>query len=54
MNDQVQIESKVVITGQFECRDKDGVLLKTIDFQCEVPVPLTEATNNDAHADQRQ
>jgi hypothetical protein len=42
MNDQVQIESKVVITGQFECRDKDGVLLKVIDFQASIPLKETD------------
>lgn len=46
MNDQVQIESKVVISGQFECRDKDGVLLKVIDFQASIPL-------KEEHGDQR-
>jgi hypothetical protein len=43
------IEAKVVIAGQFECRDKDGALLKTIDFKCEVPLKETESD----HGNQR-
>lgn len=43
------IEAKVVISGQFECRDKDGALLKVIDFQASLPLNQKEEN----HADQR-
>ncbi|MDP3139795.1 MAG: hypothetical protein Q8N17_26095 [Burkholderiaceae bacterium] len=50
MNQEVQqLEGRLVVAGQFECRDKDGVLLKTIDFKCEVPLNQQE----EDHGDQR-
>lgn len=39
---------KVVISGTFECRDKDGVLLKTIELKGELPLSdLIETTKED-------
>jgi hypothetical protein len=44
MNQEAKLEGKVVVSGQLECRDKDGVLLKVIDLRGEVPlVDLVEA-----------
>lgn len=34
------IEAKLVISGVFEYRDAQGVLLKTVEMRAEVPVPL--------------
>lgn len=46
---EAQIDAKLVISGAFECRDKDGVLLKTIVLNAEVP--LNEL--KEEHDDQR-
>jgi hypothetical protein len=39
------IEARLVVSGQFECRDKDGVLLKVIDFQASIPLKETDNGN---------
>lgn len=40
-----------VISGTFECRDKDGVLLKTIDMTCSIPLAdlLNPTTTEEDH-----
>ena len=38
MTHKAQVTGALVMRGTFECRDKDGNVLKTIDFTC----PLTD------------
>ena len=39
MNQEVnEIQAKVIIQGTFECRDKDGNLIKTIELTGELPL----------------
>jgi hypothetical protein len=35
---EANLEAKLVIQGTFECRDKDGNLIKTIEFKGELPL----------------
>jgi hypothetical protein len=39
---EANLEAKLVIQGTFECRDKDGNLLKTIELKGEMPVNTKE------------
>ena len=39
---ETQLNAKLVIEGTFECRDKDGNLLKTIELKGELPVDTKE------------
>lgn len=43
------LEAKLVIQGTFECRDKDGNLIKTIEIKAELPVTDLK----EEHGDQR-
>ena len=38
MEEIKEIQAKVVIQGTFECRDKDGNLVKTIELSGEIPL----------------
>lgn len=38
MNVPEPISAKLVVSGVFECRDKDGNLLKTIEVKGEIPL----------------
>jgi hypothetical protein len=47
---ETQLSAKLVIQGTFECRDKDGNLLKTIELKGELPLNKEE-TNDDQRSE---
>ena len=46
MFEATTIQARMVISGTFECRDKDGVLLKTIELKAEVPLDDMKGEEN--------
>ena len=51
MENTTELKAAVMLSGTFECRDKDGVLLKTIDFK--LPLSELKPEEKEDHGDQR-
>jgi len=58
MHEVNTVEGRLHITGTFECRDKDGTLVKTITLTAEVPLAELEEfeklTQGGEHGDQHR
>ncbi len=52
MTQQAGIEAKIKVTGAFEYRDKDGHVIKTVEFTGSVPIDMTE--NQDGLDDRKR
>ncbi len=50
MSDQAQIGGRLGMSGAFECRDKDGNVIKTITFTGSIPLSQLDMSEEQAQA----
>ena len=50
-NFSTQVNAKLVISGIFECRDKDGNLVKTIEVKADVPLENLKEEHDDQRSE---